>query len=171
MNDYYVNTGKTLATAFRGTPGDIELEDIFDDSDSFHNEFSLDLWSDQSVKYLAKEINVHKSSNIPNIRSSVIRAVFVNKPYLLSHMVNTSVRSGNVPHDWNGASVIPLPKTGDPQKVTNWRPISLLNLVGKLLEKVIHRQLLNFVFEKDLITNVEEFSSNQQKEQEDINQK
>ena len=140
MNSYYVNTGVNLAAAFIGTEGDVELEDLFDDSESFGNEFVLDVWSDESFRYLAKDINIYKSSNIANIRSQVLRVVFENKPYLLSHMVNKSLETGVVPSVWKTASVVPLPKTGDLQKVTNWRPISLLNLIGKQLEKVVQSQ-------------------------------
>ena len=41
--------------------------------------------------------------------------------------------------------IVPIPKTKDKRYVTNWRPIGLLSLLGKLLEKIVHRQLLIFL--------------------------
>ena len=37
--------------------------------------------------------------------------------------------------------MIPIPKAGDATKVQNYRPISLLPLPGKILEKLVHKQL------------------------------
>ena len=36
---------------------------------------------------------------------------------------------------------MPIPKPGDKSKVENYRPISLLPLPGKILEKLVHRQV------------------------------
>ena len=38
--------------------------------------------------------------------------------------------------------IIPLPKTGDLSRVTNWRPISVINMIGKVLEKVVHTEIM-----------------------------
>ena len=40
--------------------------------------------------------------------------------------------------------VSPIPKTGDPKKVENWRPISQIKLPGKLFERILHSQLTIF---------------------------
>ena len=48
-------------------------------------------------------------------------------------------------------NVIPLPKEGDLTKCTNYRPISLLPLPGKLIEKIVHNRLSNFLENHSLL--------------------
>lgn len=41
--------------------------------------------------------------------------------------------------------VVPLFKTGNRKKVYNYRPVTQLPVIGKLLEKLIHRRILSFL--------------------------
>ena len=50
------------------------------------------------------------------------------------------------------AKVIPIPKTGDLSDVSNYRPITLLPTPGKILEKLVHNQLVNNLEEEELMT-------------------
>lgn len=59
----------------------------------------------------------------------------------LCHIVNSSLRTGIVPQEWKEALVIPLFKRGDRDDPANYRPISILSVVGKLCEKVVCSQL------------------------------
>ena len=56
---------------------------------------------------------------------------------------------------WKRALVVPIPKQGNLSKVQNYRPISLLPLPGKILEKLIHQQLSNY-FESELLLAAEQ---------------
>ena len=55
------------------------------------------------------------------------------------------------PEVLKNACVIPLPKTGNLSKVTNWRPVSQLNIFSKLIEKAVHNQLMAYLLEHQLI--------------------
>ena len=58
-------------------------------------------------------------------------------------MFNLSIRSSKFLSVWENALVIPIPKTGNLTKVQNSRPVFLLPLPGKILEKVVHQQMSN----------------------------
>ena len=62
-------------------------------------------------------------------------------------MLNLSIRTSTFPDAWKRATVIPIPKTGNLTMVQNYRPISLLPLPGKILEKLVHHQLSSFLEE------------------------
>ena len=48
--------------------------------------------------------------------------------------------------------IVPIHKKGDPSLVQNYRPISLLSLVGKLQERLVHNILLPHLMEQNAIS-------------------
>jgi hypothetical protein len=58
---------------------------------------------------------------------------------------NLSISTGEFPTDLKKAVVIPVFKKGDPKKLENYRPISLLSTFSKLFEKLVKKRLLNFL--------------------------
>ena len=70
------------------------------------------------------------------ITVEMLRRTFaVVGPHLL-HVVNSSLVTGQVPSEWKNANVLPLFKKGDRDDPGNYRPISILSVVGKLCEKL-----------------------------------
>jgi retron-type reverse transcriptase len=59
----------------------------------------------------------------------------------LLHIYNLSFLSGAVPNKLKVAKVIPIYKKGDPTHPENYRPISLLNIFDKILEKLMYSRL------------------------------
>ena len=57
----------------------------------------------------------------------------------------SSLESGQVPEDWRVANVTPLFKKGSREEfeLGNYRPVSLMSIVGKLLETLIGDQMRN----------------------------
>ena len=56
------------------------------------------------------------------------------------------------PGIWKSANVTPIFKKGDKQLITNYRPISLLPICGKILEKMIFNNLYSYLYANNLIT-------------------
>ena len=63
----------------------------------------------------------------------------------LTHVLNLSLINGYVPKELKIAKVIPLFKSGDPMQVSNYRPVSVLPLFSKILERLMYIRLLNFL--------------------------
>ena len=59
----------------------------------------------------------------------------------LAKLFNISIKLGCFPTCWKTSSVIPVPKSSKHNEVANYRPISLLPVVSKLLERHIHRAI------------------------------
>ena len=57
-----------------------------------------------------------------------------------------------MPNTWKEANVSPIRKKNDPSDVSNYRPISLLSTVSKVLEKILHEYLFNFFRDNNVIT-------------------
>ena len=67
-------------------------------------------------------------------------------------LFNFSLSSGSVPRTWKQANVTPIHKKNDPSDESNYRPISLLSTVSKVLEKNVHKYLFNFFRDNNVIT-------------------
>ena len=55
----------------------------------------------------------------------------------LTQLLNLSLSCGSLPDDWKLANIIPIHKKGEKQNVENYRPISLLSIVSKVLERCV----------------------------------
>ncbi len=77
-------------------------------------------------------------------------------PVIISYLtciINTSLTTGIFPTAWKHALVVPLFKSGDINSVNNYRPISLMSIISKLLEKIFAKQLLQYLESNRMITN------------------
>ena len=71
-------------------------------------------------------------------------ADLLNAPIIalpLAHIFNLTLVSGNIPKVWKAAHVLPLHKGSDTSDPNNYRPISKLPSLAKILERLIHSQL------------------------------
>ena len=62
----------------------------------------------------------------------------------ITYIINYAIIIGDVPEEWKVATVIPIPKVLNPKTASDLRPISLLPIPGKILEKVVHDQIKEF---------------------------
>ena len=69
----------------------------------------------------------------------------------LEHIINLSMTTGIAPYELKKAIVIPLFKNGDPNIFNNYRPISLLPIFSKVIEKVIYARCISFLKKKHIL--------------------
>ena len=62
----------------------------------------------------------------------------------LTHIINLSLSSSTFPSDWKEAKVVPLLKKGDLFNPVNYRPVALLPVLSKVLEKVVYNQIVKY---------------------------
>ena len=70
--------------------------------------------------------------------------------YDMSHY--PALWTGHYPALWKRANVVPIHKKGDRQVKTNYRPISLLPICGKIFENIIFDELYKNLAENNLIS-------------------
>ena len=71
---------------------------------------------------------------------------------VLSDLFNKCLLEGLYPDIFKIAKIIPLHKGGDPRDETNYRPISLISILGKVLEKVIYKRFVKFFDDKNILS-------------------
>ena len=102
----------------------------------------------QSYKFYVSDIvnNLQnkKSSGYDCVNASVVKRTIreICKP--LAYIINLSFTTGIVPHQLKIAKVIAVFKSGDPNCVNNYRPISILPCFSKIFEKCVYAKIITF---------------------------
>ena len=71
----------------------------------------------------------------------------------ITHIINSSITAGCFPTPWKHAIVSPLLKTSvlDKSVPANYRPVSNLTFLSKLLERALHRQIIDYLLKHKLL--------------------
>ena len=76
--------------------------------------------------------------------------------HILAHpyavICNCSLSLGYFPSSWKKANVTPIFKKDDKSQPSKYRPIFLLSIVGKAMERRIHKYLYNYITVNDILT-------------------
>ncbi|KAI8484846.1 hypothetical protein Bbelb_374430 [Branchiostoma belcheri] len=102
----------------------------------------VDLCSIGEVKALLKSINPRKASGPDDLPSWILKEHAEDLAPIITHLFNESYESGTVPLIWKSANVAPVPKSAEATEVCDMRPISLLPVLAKLMERCILKRLL-----------------------------
>ena len=70
----------------------------------------------------------------------------------LTHLINLSLTSGTVPNDWKIAKVTPIHKSGSIDDYNNFRPISVLPVLSKILERAVHTQFIQYIENNNILS-------------------
>ena len=69
----------------------------------------------------------------------------------LTHVLNQSIAQGIFPIELKTAKIIPLFKGGDTMLLNNYRPVSILPIFSKVLEKLMYNRLFSFLSKNKLL--------------------
>ena len=95
-------------------------------------------------KYISRLEN-KISSGLDGISNQLLK---LSLPYIidsLTYVFNLCIEKNVFPSELKKAKVVPLPKSTDKTNPTNYRPISLLSVLSKLLEKHMHIYLNDYL--------------------------
>ena len=93
-----------------------------------------------------------KTCNADPIPTGLLKSVLLAIIHLLTKLVNQSLQTGEFPDELKQALVTPLLKKPSPDLIMkNYRPISNLPFVGKLLERCVIDQLLEHIRTNNLM--------------------
>ena len=96
-------------------------------------------------------LHCNKSSGPFSTSISILKKLkfVISKP--LEILFNFSFNSGIVPENFKLARVVPVFKSGTQSNMGNYRPISLLSVFSKLLEKLMYNRLIDFIRKKSIL--------------------
>ena len=103
--------------------------------------FDLTPFEVAEVHRALQQLDLNKSAGPDNLEPFFLRSAadFIAEP--LCHIFNLTISENEIPSIWKSAYVLPLLKGGDPSVVNNYRPISKLCALSKVLEKLVSEPL------------------------------
>lgn len=66
---------------------------------------------------------------------------------------NCSIFTGISPDEWKCGKVLPLFEQGCRSELNNYRPISIIPIVGKVFERIVYDQVMTYITNHNLISN------------------
>ena len=90
-------------------------------------------------------LNPNKARGIDNIAPVILKNCAFTLALPIHHLFTTSLRSGNIPSEWKTHKIIPVFKSGDKTSVANYRPISLLCVISKVLERLVYDKVIGTI--------------------------
>ena len=107
--------------------------------------------SEDFVEKELLKLNPNKSTGLDKISPRFLKDGAAVLKIPLTHIINQSICSGTVPNDFKTAKVIPLFKKSNNTEACNYRPVSILCAVSKILEKAVYIQLEQFLVNNNLL--------------------
>ena len=107
--------------------------------------------SDSEVFDELRKLRPDVTTGPVDISSVVLRSCAQSLCYPHTSLFNLSLSQGVVPDDWKISNVTPFYKSGETALMSNYRPISLLSLCSKILERIIHNKFMKHLVEHNLL--------------------
>lgn len=142
LNDYF--------TSVSSNDFDINLPDLAPLSPCVLSDIII---TEQDVADQFQILNINKPAGPDNLPPKFLKAIFQSLVTPITILFNKTIQLGQVPNDWKSANVSAIYKgKGDSDNPTNYRPISVTSCFGKILEKIIYKNLFNYIYHNKILS-------------------
>ena len=115
------------------------------------NSFVFEPCTPNEVYLLIEQLNPHKGTGPNGIHSEILKLVNHLISDTLCKIFDMCITSGKHPDRLKLAHALPIFKKGSRLLVSNYRPISLLSNLNKILEKIMHKRIYGFLEKYEIL--------------------
>ena len=141
FNNFYSTVGPNLAKEIKTT----------DNWEKFlpkkkYTKMTFHQVTTEEVRKIVTGMAPKKSTGHDDISNFLLKKIIDSTINPLTHIINQSFKEGNFPTEWKCAKVVPIYKgKGSQSHTTNYRPISLLPALSKVIEKIMDKQIRTYM--------------------------
>ena len=155
FNEYFLSVASTLTSKFSNdqtqTPYTSEkLSEFCSSMNSGKPTFEIPLIAVYELGRYISRLENKKSSGPDEISNKLLKLSLPYTVESLTYIFNLCIQKNTFPVAFKRAKVIPLPKSKITSDITNYRPISLLSVLSKLLERHVHTHLTSHMEARSL---------------------
>lgn len=129
---------------------------------SLQNSMFFEEISEDEISNIILSLKNKKSTGIDEINKDILKILFKRNSNFLTTLINLSFEKGIFFSDLKTSVVVPVFKKGSVNDLGNYRPISLLSVFSKVIEKLMKSRLLNFL-EKNKILSANQYGFQKEK--------
>ena len=147
FNEYFTNIGPKLASTVTTNTGHFTQH-----LSNNHNKslFFIPTNNGEILK-VVQSLKPSKSCGHDEISVKLLKKIIFYIVSPLTHIFNLSLSSGIFPNSLKIAKIVPIHKKDDPSLIENYRPISILPAISKILEKIAYNRLYKFLTDNNLL--------------------
>ena len=143
LNEYFADVGPSIADKI---PEVEMLNNNVDENNSSNGEhFTFKGVTDEYVLEYLSSLPDKKATGVDDISSKLLKISAKEVSPIITFLVNKSLHTGIFPNKWKKARVCPIFKGGDNTDPCNYRPISILPVLSKVIERAVFDQLYPFL--------------------------
>ena len=150
LNTYFIQSVDELTSNFEKT---LNIDELNLDPQQLQNlnnitngqasYFNIEQTDHTKIQKIIMQLNNSKAKDTFGINALFLKkhsAILISP---LLHLINLSIKEGKFPQSFKMAIITPIYKSGALTDASNYRPISILPAMSKVLEKVIANQLMS----------------------------
>lgn len=149
VNSYFSSVGKTLANNILSSLSTTEEQLVSlvkpPKSGTPTNSFFLTPTDPNEISKIISSLKTTSAPGWDNISNNILKHGKQHLSHIIAFITNLSFSSGIMPDSLKLANITPIHKAGNPQIPSNYRPISLLTSLSKIIEKVVNKRLLCYL--------------------------
>ena len=145
FNKFFVNVGSNLS---RAIPKSNKDPRNFIQHTTYECFCVMPVNDEEVVKIISSFKD--SSAGWDELKPSIIKNIKGCIAMPLAHICNLSFKRGVFPMQLKIANVVPIYKTGNEHVFSNYRPVSVLPVFSKLLERLMYIRLMNFITNNQL---------------------
>lgn len=148
FNKYFSNVGPDLARSI-GT-SDYNFENYIKKTNAEFSGFNT--INTSNICHLLNSLSKSKATGIDKISSKILKIASPVISGSLTYIFNQSIVLSSFPNEWKMARVTPIYKNGQRNLPGNYRPISVLPVISKIMERILYEQLHEYLTKNDLLS-------------------
>ena len=143
FNEFFINVGPNLASKIPSVPTHASVRDTMPSPNPFS--MFIEPCTEHEIINITNNLNNSKGIGLDGYSVKVVKYVINDIAYPLCKIFNQSFLIGIFPDKLKHAKITPIFKSDDKLLVNNYRPVSLLPVLSKILEKLMHKRIMAFV--------------------------
>ena len=117
-----------------------------------HKVFKFHQVSKSTIEKHLLRLKKSKSTGLDGLPPALLKDSASALCHPLCYIINLTLSSGIIPSIWKTAKITPVHKSGPVDNPDNYRPISILPALSKIMEKVVYDQLMDYLESNSLLS-------------------
>lgn len=155
FNSFFTTIASNLVKKLPSTPGvfsdPLKVQKFYEEKGVQPNTFYFKQVTEELVFKKLKGLNSSKATGFDSIPAKFLKDAAEIITPVITYLINLSITNNHFPHKLKVARVIPLYKKGLKSDPGNFRPISILCTISKIVERIIYEQIDSYLAEQNIL--------------------